>query len=103
MACCSIVPRSAAATTISGTNPSSTGAAPYSLLGTMAAKMNFGYIAKYNKSGANLQASVNIIVRTQCMSSATRTLLGLTSYTPHPSDDGLCLYQIKSNKCLDDR
>jgi len=29
-------------------NPSGTGAKPLSLLGTMAAKMNFGYIAKYN-------------------------------------------------------
>jgi hypothetical protein len=45
-------------------NPSATGAAPLSLLGPLAAKMNFEYIAKYNKSGSNLQASANIIVRT---------------------------------------
>jgi hypothetical protein len=65
----------------------------------MAAKMNFGYIAKYNKSGSNLQASANIIVRTSCMTAAAIQQLGL-NYTPHPGNDGLCAYQIKSNKVI---
>jgi hypothetical protein len=80
-------------------NPSGTRAAPLSLLGAMAAKMNFGYIAKYNKSGSNLQASANIIVRTSCMTAPVIQQLGL-SYKPHPGNDGLCAYQIKSNKVI---
>jgi hypothetical protein len=80
-------------------NPSGTGAAPLSLLGPMAAKMNFGYIAKYNKSGSNLQASANIIVRTSCMTAPVIQQLGL-NYSPHPGNDGLCAYQIKSNKVI---
>ena len=78
-------------------NPSATGAKPAGVLGTMAAKTNFGYTAKYNKSGSNLQASVNVIVRTKCDGSFT----GLVpNYQPKPGDDGLCLYQIKSNKVI---
>ena len=60
-----------------GQSACGTGAAPLSLLGPMATKMNFGYIAKYNKSGSNLQASANIIVRTSCMTSAAIQQLGL--------------------------
>ncbi|HEV2325545.1 MAG TPA: Ig-like domain repeat protein [Terracidiphilus sp.] len=53
-------------------------------------KVNFGFETKYNKSGANLQGGANIIVRSSCVQ-------GITGYTPVPGDDGLCVYQIKSN------
>jgi hypothetical protein len=53
-------------------------------------KMNFGFETKYNKSGSNLQGGANIIVRSACVN-------GITGYTPFPGDDGLCVYQIKSN------
>ena len=74
--------------------------APKTVLGTLATKTNFGFTAKYNKSGSNLQASVNIITRTTCMDTKTAATLGYPSYAPHPGDDGLCVYQIKSNKVI---
>jgi hypothetical protein len=80
-------------------NPSHTGAAPFSLLGALSSKMNFGFMAKYNKNGSNIQSSVNIILRTSCMTAAQANSLGLT-YTPHPGNDGLCVYQVKSNKVI---
>ena len=56
-------------------------------------KLNFGFVAKYNKKGSNLQGQANIIVRAQCMPAGVQG----TSYAPIPGDDGLCTYQIKSN------
>jgi hypothetical protein len=74
------------------------GVKPAGVLANVTSKMNFGYVAKYNKSGKNLQASVNIIVRAACSSvQANLQTLGL-SYTPATS--GTCLYQIKSNKVI---
>ena len=76
------------------------GAAPYGLLGNLGGKVNFGSIGKYNKSGSNLQSSANIIVRTSCMTTSTISALGISNYTPHPGNDGYCVYQIKSNKTV---
>jgi hypothetical protein len=53
-------------------------------------KMNFGFQAKYNKKGSNLQGGANIIIRSACVT-------GISGYTPVPGDDGLCVYQIKTN------
>jgi hypothetical protein len=80
--------------------PSGMGVVPSGLLGNMVAKMNFGYIGKYNKSGANLQASANVIIRTDCKVSATLSSLVQGGYTAKPGDDGYCVYQIKSNKVI---
>jgi len=51
--------------------------------GALGSKMNFGFNVKYNKSGTNLQGSLNAIVRSN------------TSCTPGYS--GQRVYQIKSN------
>jgi hypothetical protein len=50
-------------------------------------KMNFGFETQYKKNN-NLQGGVNIIIRSQCLTS-------IAGYTPKPGNDGLCMYQIK--------
>ncbi len=54
-------------------------------------KMNYGFVAKFNKNGSNLQGNVNIIIRSHCLAAG----VGGTSYVPRPGSDGLCVYQVK--------
>ena len=49
-------------------------------------KMNFGFEA-ISKSNSKLQGGVNLIIRSKPLTVA--------GYTPHPGNDGLCVYQIK--------
>jgi hypothetical protein len=54
-------------------------------------KMNYGFVAKFNKNASNLQGNVNIIIRSHCLAAG----VGGTNYAPRPGLDGLCIYQVK--------
>ena len=54
-------------------------------------KMNYGFVAKFNKNASNLQGNVNIIIRSHCLA----TGVGGSNYVPRPGPDGLCVYQVK--------
>jgi hypothetical protein len=62
------------------------------LLPASGTKMNFGFVAKFNKNASNLQGNVNLIVRSQCLAAGT----GGGNYAPRPGRDGLCIYQVRS-------
>jgi hypothetical protein len=51
--------------------------------------MNFGFEAKYQNTNKNLQGGMNLIIRSQCLSTP------ITGYTPKPMPGNLCVYQVK--------
>jgi hypothetical protein len=74
-----------------GTNGKYADSSPVMLLPKNGTKMNYGFVAKFNKNASNLQGNVNIIIRSQCLAAG----IGGTSYAPTPGLDGLCIYQVK--------
>jgi hypothetical protein len=74
-----------------GTNGKYVDSSPIPLMPASGTKMNFGFVAKFNKNASNLQGNVNIIIRSRCLPAK----VGGTTYAPRPGLDGLCVYQVK--------
>jgi hypothetical protein len=74
-----------------GTNSKYVDSSSVLLMPASGTKMNYGFVAKFNKNASNLQGNVNIIIRSRCLAVG----IGGTSYAPRPGADGLCVYQVK--------
>ena len=74
-----------------GTNGKYADSSSVMLMPASGTKMNYGFVAKFNKNASNLQGNVNIIIRSHCLAKG----IGGSNYLPNWGPDGLCVYQIK--------
>jgi hypothetical protein len=74
-----------------GTNSKYADSSSVLLMPASGTKMNYGFVAKFNKNASNLQGNVNIIIRSQCLAAG----VGGSNYAPKKGPDGLCVYQVK--------